>query len=470
MPMQRPYAQNKKKATPKTFVLLGAFVLIAVMLAVLLTGIANDKKEQNRYLKGVYINGIDMSQYTREQGESSFNAWADRLVNTEYTLTYLDRSWTFSPARDVDANIEMESALSQAWSLGHIGTSSEKSRTRKLIASQPQYLTADLTYSEAKLDEYIERLKADIDVAPVDAEIIVTETEPRIIGDSCDGIELKSSDAYDLLIGLLNNGSDQAKIELPISVTEPKITNDKDEGGLQVIAEWTTDMTISSWTRRGNVRLALNCFNGMAVQPNEIISFNDIVGERTETKGYVEATVYSGATTSTGIGGGVCQASSTLYGAIMKAGLEYIERNHHAMIVSYTGASCDAAVDWDAKQDFKFINNTDGTIYLFTHVDGQEARVTVYGKLPEYRIELESKIIQEGIVNENIVYIDDKDAQYCYFTDETRLYKEGKKGRISELYRVYYDRVTGDEVKRELVSGDTYAGEAFIYWRGTHRR
>lgn len=105
-----------------------------------------------------------------------------------------------------------------------------------------------------------------------------------------------------------------------------------------------------------------------------------------------------------------------------------------------------------------FCNDTDYTIYIYTSVTSEAATVMIYGRRPDYRIELVSTILQNDIKNTAVTYVKDESGKYAYYTDEYKLKKEGKLGRRSKLERVFYDWNTGEEVKRELVSEDYYSG------------
>ena len=115
-----------------------------------------------------------------------------------------------------------------------------------------------------------------------------------------------------------------------------------------------------------------------------------------------------------------------------------------------------------------FVNNTDYNIYIYTDVTRDYAIVNIYGRKPDYRIELYSTILQNDIKNTAIVTVPDETGVYAYYVDEYTLKKEGKLGRRSMLERIYYDWDTGLEVKREEISNDYYEGERDVYWVGTH--
>ena len=158
---------------------------------------------------------------------------------------------------------------------------------------------------------------------------------------------------------------------------------------------------------------------------------------------------------------------STLYGALMYAGMTTVERHHHSLVVDYCEASMDAAVSEDAMDDFVFMNDTAYAIYIYTSVINKEsATVYIYSNRPEYRIDLVSTIIQNNIKNPNIEVRVDTSGKIAQYTSQRILYKEGKLGRRSMLERVYYDWDTGREVKREVLSEDYYSGERDVYMTG----
>ncbi len=470
-PVRRPPAQPPHRREPSGLSKLFGNPLFAVALiaaiVVLFVLVRRGGGTGDRYYcEGVYINDVDMSVYTREEGESLLKEYAQSLTDRQYTLTYEGRAWSFTPTQ-VGAKINADTVLEKAWNLGHTGSSSTRSNTMLSLRYSPQKLYTEYTYSEEKLDAFIADIAAEIYVAPVDADVVITATKPVLISDSQDGRELDSEKLKQTLVNAMMYGGNET-IPLPVDVKHAAVSSSNAEDGLQLIVTYSTDLTTSSSLRCGNVRLALNNFNGFAVKPGETVSFNEVVGPRTELKGYTSTTVYYGASVTTGVGGGVCQASSTLYPPLLKAGMTIVERHNHSMVVAYCEASMDAAVSEDAADDFVFCNDTDYTIYIYTSVTREAATVMIYGRRPEYRIELVSTILQNDIKNTAVTYEKDESGTYAYYTDEYKLKKEGKLGRRSKLERVLYDWNTGEEIKRELVSEDYYSGERDTYWVGVH--
>ena len=467
MPPQgrRPTGRRPARRTNRAF-LLAAAAAAAVLLIVIFAAGGKDGGDLTGgvFANNVFINQIPLAGYTREDGYAMMEDIRDQRINASYVITYQDKHWEFYP-KDVDAWIDFESALSQAWNFGHVG---DKSTRRKILASletNPVYLNCELTYDEAALDAYVEKIAAEVYVAPVNAEVTLTAEKPVFNRLSQNGAELNRETFKANLISLIETG--QGDTALPVEVVVPAISSD--EYNVQPVAKFSTDVTFRNAASRGNVRLALNYFNAMAVYPGDTISFNTVVGPRTETAGFQKAPEYAGNETVEGVGGGVCQASTTLYNAVIRAGMTIIDRKAHSMTVNYVKPSQDAAVEYgEYGKDFIFRNDTEHPIYIYTEVTKETATVYVYGTPPEYRLVLESVVINEEPTTRRR-YVKDTSGKYVYYTtDEPVLKEEGKGACQSQGWLVAYDWETGEEVWREQESNDSYYAGVSVYWKGVH--
>ena len=137
-------------------------------------------------------------------------------------------------------------------------------------------------------------------------------------------------------------------IEIPITLVDPEITAEKLKEVMfhDKLGDCQTYLWGSTANRISNVRLACSRFDGMVLQPGEKFSYNKVVGERTAEAGFLPAPTYNGTAHEMGLGGGICQVSSTLYNAVQYANLEVNERVCHTMLVGYLDAGLDATVDW----------------------------------------------------------------------------------------------------------------------------
>ena len=135
----------------------------------------------------------------------------------------------------------------------------------------------------------------------------------------------------------------------------------------EIIAEATTQIYDKSENRMNNLRLASMSVNGTVVDVNEVFSFNETVGERTEERGYKKAPVIIDEERQYDYGGGVCQLSSTIFQAAKKSGIEVTERHEHKKEVDYAKKGEDAAVDYGTL-DLKFVINTYSKIVIYAEV------------------------------------------------------------------------------------------------------
>lgn len=192
------------------------------------------------YCEGVYINDVDMSVYTREEGESMLREYARNLTDRQYTLTYEGRTWSFTP-KQVGAKINADTVLEKAWNLGHTGSSSTRSNTMLSLRYSPQKLYTEYTYSEEKLDAYIESIASELYIAPVDADVVITATKPVVLSDSQDGRELDSGALKQTLVNAILYGGDET-IPLPVKVKHASVSSSNAEDGLQLIVTYSTSM------------------------------------------------------------------------------------------------------------------------------------------------------------------------------------------------------------------------------------
>ncbi|MBQ6375195.1 MAG: VanW family protein [Clostridia bacterium] len=460
---RRPSPRRGRRIPAKVrlalFVVLTALVVFGV---VKLVGAVKEASVE-RFVDNVYVNGVCLTGYTQEEGTQLIYDLRDKWLNNTYALTFQDRTWGFKPS-DVNAQIEFATELERAWNLGHMGDRAMRREVVKGLKTVPAEFTSDPTYDEKALDAFIDGIAAEIDTEPVEAEVTLTELKPVITRQSVNGLRLNKEALKENLIDLIEKGD--APLQLPVEEVYPTLMSENME--MRLIAKFETDMSFRGYNSRTNVRLALEHFDLMAVYPGETVSFNEVVGPRTEAFGYKKAPEYAGTNKEMGFGGGVCQASTTLYNAVIQAGMSIIQRHRHSMTVTYVNPSQDAAVAY-ADKDFVFRNDTEHPIFIYTNVTKETAGVRIYGTRPPYFNSLESVILHEE-KSTKTGYEDDVDGKYVYYTsDPPVLYKEGRGSCESEGWIVSYDWDTKQEVSRVQVNHDIYSAGVNVYWRGVHK-
>ena len=231
-------------------------------------------------------------------------------------------------------------------------------------------------------------------------------------------------------------------------------------------AEFSTDYSKSSPERKHNVSLAAKSLDNTFIDVGGEFSFNFTVGARTEKRGYKSAKIIVKGEFVDGVGGGVCQVSTTLYNAAIRAGLEITEVHGHSLAVSYVKPSCDAMVN-SGSADLRFINCTHNPVIIRTFADGKKLIVRIYGEPVTETYELKS-VIKREILPEYTVYSDDAGEYPDLFSGERKIISNGKKGYESEGYLV--KKVNGKTVSSVRVRRDTYLSVNGLIVEGTAQR
>lgn len=249
---------------------------------------------------------------------------------------------------------------------------------------------------------------------------------------------------------------------IPIKLISPKVTT-KDlavEAFPNLLATFATNFSTSNVNRSTNIRLATQKINGIVIMPGETFSYNQTVGKRTAAAGFKEAAVYSGGRVTTGIGGGICQVSSTLYNAVLLANLEIVERENHLFNPGYVKAGTDATVSWGGP-DFKFKNTRNYPIKVQCSTNNGTVLFNLYG----LKEENEYEVSIEATITSYIPYKTETQKDSNLEEGQTKVIESGSSGCNSVTYRVL--KSNGKEVSRQLISKDTYSPHNRVIAVGT---
>lgn len=234
---------------------------------------------------------------------------------------------------------------------------------------------------------------------------------------------------------------------------KPDITAEELKQNLVLRGKYTTDYTTSSAARAHNVTKALQKFDGLCLKAGETLSFNGIVGERTESAGFKSAKIIVDGKYTDGIGGGVCQASTAVYNAALVAGLN-CEANAHSICPSYCPAGLDAMIS--SVSDLLITNVTTHPVYFSVKTGGGKGAVTIYGERPEHTVVPESVVVETvRFETEEFTDVDGKYFDETAERGDRLLVSPGKDGVKSETYLNLYS-LNGELVKRVKVRENSY--------------
>lgn len=238
-------------------------------------------------------------------------------------------------------------------------------------------------------------------------------------------------------------------------VTQPLIEDAELIGCTNLRGGFYTTYASSTAERKSNIELALSKFDGLVLGPGEVLSFNETTGRRTPDNGYKSAKIITNGSFVEGNGGGVCQASTTLYNAALVAGLDIIEVNQHSLQVGYVAPSFDAMVNFGSS-DLKIRNNTGHPVMFATKCDGDKCRVNVFGVNNPYKIVRKSEVVGE-IAPLPDKFVNAKDVPELVNTQIEKSYylHYPKKGLKSEGFLEYWQE--GNLVATKKIRTNTYA-------------
>ena len=220
-----------------------------------------------------------------------------------------------------------------------------------------------------------------------------------------------------------------------------------------VLGSVSTNHTNNS-NRNTNLKLACQALNGKIIRPGETFSYNAALGERTKDKGYKPAGAYIAGKTVDTVGGGICQVSSTLYYACLKADLEIVERYAHGYTVSYMPYGMDATVSWGTL-DYKFKNNTDYPIRIEASVSGGQVHVKLIGTdTKDYYVKMTYETV-DGPHEGKVVYEDYKHDNKDGYVDG-EVIQTAYTGRTVKSYRVKYSKATDEKISSTYEATSRY--------------
>ena len=239
-------------------------------------------------------------------------------------------------------------------------------------------------------------------------------------------------------------------VAVQVTRTEPSITKEQMSALLFRDKLGTCSTSVSGTAnRKHNVGLAAKSCNGVVLNPGEVFSYNETLGQRTAANGYLQAGAYVNGKTVSEYGGGICQVSSTLYLAVLRSNLEIVSRTNHMFYPGYIPYGMDATVSWGGP-DFKFRNNTDYPIRLSVAYSGGQAVCTIYGtNVSGTSVKMEYDILSTT----NYETVEKEDASLAPGT--TRQEQNGYTGYKVATYRCVYDS-SGKLISRKLETNSTY--------------
>jgi vancomycin resistance protein YoaR len=306
-----------------------------------------------------------------------------------------------------------------------------------------------LTLLSEELNLDVLRYLRAVERPPQYATIIWFDEEFKIT-DEVDGIVI---DYFSLCKNIFYSFKSSFSVALERIKIQPKPSADELLKATRLIGQFSTCYVDSSPNRKHNIHIAVKKINGVVLESAERFSFNEVVGERSLENGYKSATIIENGVFSNGIGGGVCQVSTTLYNAVLLAGLTIERVRCHSLPVVYVPLSFDAMVS--TQSDLVFVNNTNYPVYILAKANEKSITFKIFGRSVNeaLTLNLRSHIIETKKCNEFIEIIDVNNM--LKNNESEKILKTPKCGYVSQGYIDYYK--DGKLIRSVKIRDDVYA-------------
>ena len=517
--MEKP--QNKKRKKVIIFVTIGIIILFLLLFSSIfaLININNSK-----IISGVKIEGIDVSGLSKDEAKAKLEAIYNEKKEKEIPIKYNEFESSINPSMiELNYNVEkaVDEAINIGRNnnifinnynilftlIGkkdiNVEMTINEEATKKIIedtgANLPGIVIESSYYIEGenliitkgkegiKIDteqlltklkerlnditiqnDYIEIPVTTKTPEPIDVDKIHSEIykemqnayytkDPFEIHPEVEGVDFNVDEVKAMIAA-----EDKEEYTVKLTITKPTVTvNDiGTEAFPDKLGTFTTRYDERDTDRTTNLKLACQKLNNQVVLAGATFSYNSTLGERTIAAGYKNAKIYSNGQVVDGLGGGICQISSTLYNAVVDANLGIVERRNHQFVTSYVPAGKDATVVY-GMTDFKFKNTRKYPIKIVATAQNGIATISIYGNKEEVEYDVTLEVKQLSTIPVTTQYVEDSSLP----VGTEKVKQAGANGVKTETYLV--KSLNGKVVSREVISRDTYNAMPRIILKGT---
>ncbi|XAM47275.1 hypothetical protein TPDSL_37900 [Terrisporobacter petrolearius] len=405
---------------------------IAIFLSLIIVSLSgvvlsNAIELEGKIHKNIYVRDIDLSNLTKEEAIKTINKILDD--RDSFSLNFNGENYVFSKDY-IETDYDVKEVVEKAYSIGrdkgiiaNIKTKSSLSMGKKVI------LDYSITYDEKKLDKYLKELNKKIYIKPISATIRIVNGK-IIVTKEKDGYKLNKNQLKNVIIKKIKD-LDNEDETIPTLLVKPFYSyNDLSKINTS-LGSFETYFNANNYNRSNNIKLASNATSNILLDKGEMFSFNSYIQKSHINKYLKEAPVIINGKQEKGIGGGMCQVSSTIYNAALYSGMKIINVRNHSIPSPYIEKGRDATVS-GGTIDLKFSNKFDSPILIHNQIIGNKIVCTIYGnKKDDKNIEIVTEttdILHNRTIRKN---------SEKYDLGVRVIEQEGRKGYKVQTYRVY---------------------------------
>lgn len=377
--------KSKKKRKNKRRLILLVSVVIVLSIAASVGGriayvYENSKKFSNLILPGVKIENIHLSGKNRDEAKEILKAkFENEVLKKKINISANNKNYIIYYSK-LNAKYNIEDTVNEAYSYGSkLGIFAKYNLIKN---PEGKNLNLKFSYDLKYIKDMITSIEKDVNKPAINSKMTLIlggrfNTIPDIKGRKLLSDKLQK-DILAKIDGKINSSIDSnIDIVAQVEVTEAAITQKKLILVDTKMSTFSTNFASSISQRANNIVVASKSINGSIIMPGASFSFNDIVGIRTAERGYESAGIIIGNKVESGLGGGICQVSGTLYNAMLKTNIKSTERAHHTIPSSYVGKGLDATIDF-GNIDYKFMNTSSYPIYIEASTQNKNLTFNIY--------------------------------------------------------------------------------------------
>lgn len=439
-------------------ILFGIVIFMAIVSLVVGAGYLTYSNVVNvdTIYPGISIEGVDVSNLSEKEALEKLTK-EDTNLTKDLKLHYADYDFAYS-YESLGYNPDYKAAVKEAYDYAKEGTPGERFLKVTELKTEPLDIKVQKEFKEDNINEVIAHLNNVISFPPVDANLSVVNDE-MIITKEQPGFSVDNNQTKELIINSLNSGE---VIQVPVNERVPEITSEYFSVIKGDIGSFSTNYSTSIQNRKENIKLAARLIDGTVIMPGQQISFNEEIGEISAATGFLPATVILEGEYDTGTGGGICQVSTTLYNAAVKADLQVDERRNHSRPVNYVPLGLDAAVA-SGLLDLKITNSFDFPVYIKAKADDNDITFSIVGDTDKKNYDIELVSERSQVLGSNTK------TQYTSSISEgnREVVQSGYTGYRYSSYKIKSQN--GEVISREPYLASTYPARDTIINVGTGR-
>lgn len=345
---------------------------------------SNSAQIDGKILNNIYVESVDLSGLNQEEAQLAVEKRMEEITGYQIMLQ-MDDQTVGVPAKELGVSGANQEAVEYAARVGQMGNVIKRYKAKKDLEKEPLQLSLRYEVDEAAVRTALEKYCVPLNREKTDYGL-TRESGTFRVTNGQRGVKLKTEESVQLVKHYLGNvwKDGVGRLDLEIETTEPRGSYEELSKVKDVLGQGSTDYSSSSAARATNIKNGTRTLTGKVLYPGDSISVCNSMMPFSEENGYEMAPSYANGTVVESFGGGICQVSTTLYLAVLRAELEVVERHGHSMIVNYVKPSMDAAIA-EGSKDFRFKNNLDAPIYIEGYAGGGNLSFAIYGQ--EYRPE-----------------------------------------------------------------------------------